>query len=189
MEELLHRAQRGDQTAFAELVRQHQNLVYTLALRILANPEDALDVSQDVFVRVWRALPRFEGRSAFSTWLYRITANICLDYLKRRKRDRHWNKNPEQFEPKEIEEECPVEEEIHQLELKDQVSQVLARMNANYRSALVLRDIYGFAYEEVASTLHISLSAAKIRIYRARLDFKSRYRALVGTKEKKHDVL
>jgi DNA-directed RNA polymerase specialized sigma24 family protein len=62
-------------------------------------------------------------------------------------------------------------------------------MNANYRSALVLRDIYGFAYEEVASTLHISLSAAKIRIYRARLDFKSRYRALVGTKEKKHDAL
>jgi RNA polymerase sigma-70 factor (ECF subfamily) len=185
---VLHLAQLGDETAFEELVRYHQNLVYTLALRILANPDDALDVSQDVFVRVWRTLPRFEGRSELSTWLYRVTANICLDSIKKHRRERE-RCTPFQEEEQPSGDEnhggdFPIEEELDRLDLKDHVDEVLWRMNDKYRSVLVLRDIYGFSYEEVATTLKISLAAAKIRIYRARLDFKSRYRQQLKKEEK-----
>jgi RNA polymerase sigma-70 factor (ECF subfamily) len=183
---ILALAQQGDEVAFAQLVRYHQNLVYTLALRILANPDDALDVSQEVFVRVWRTLPRFEGRSELSTWLYRVTANICLDTIKKRRRERERTISFQEEDGLGEEShglDFPIEEEIDKLALKDHVEQVLWRMSANYRSALVLRDIYGFSYKEVASILRISLAAAKIRIYRARLDFKSRYRAVSKKEE------
>ncbi len=184
--ELLRRARNGEEVAFEALVRKYQNLVYTLALRMLANPEDALDVSQDVFVRVWRSLSKFEGRSEFTTWLYRITANTCLDYVKRRKRDRHDSLSLHEAENAEFSAfNYPIEQELERIELRDHVQQILWKMSPNYRAVLVLRDIYGFSYEEVASILQISLSSAKIRIYRARLDFRSRYRQLEQIKSKK----
>jgi RNA polymerase sigma-70 factor (ECF subfamily) len=177
--EILKKAQKGDEEAFSQIVSEHQNLVFTVALRILANPEDALDAAQDVFLRVWKSLPKFQGRSEFTTWLYRITANICLDYIKKRKKERKVSLSwPDEQEERFPEEGLTIEEEVDRIEVKDRLEETLERMNPIYRSALVLRDIYGFSYEEISRLLKISLQATKIRIYRARLDFKSRYRKL-----------
>ncbi len=177
--EVLKRAQRGDEEAFSQIVSEHQNLVYTVALRILANPDDALDAAQDVFLRVWKSLPKFQGRSEFTTWLYRITANICLDYIKKRRKEKKvplsWSDEQEERFP---EEGLTIDDQMDRIEVKDKLEETLRMMNPIYRSALVLRDIYGFSYEEISRLLKISLQATKIRIYRARLDFKSRYRKL-----------
>jgi|YelNatPaOPRAMG01_1025707.scaffolds.fasta_scaffold01628_7 RNA polymerase sigma-70 factor (ECF subfamily) len=185
--EVLKKAQKGDEEAFAQIVSEHQNLVYTVALRILANPDDALDAAQDVFLRVWKSLPKFQGRSEFTTWLYRITANICLDYIKRRKRERRapfsWPDEQEERFPESV----TIDEEMDRIEVKDRLEEILEKMNPIYRSVLVLRDIYGFSYEEISRMLKISLQATKIRIYRARLDFKSKFHQFQGETEKEGD--
>ena len=80
--DLIRRAKEGDSSAFEELVLTHQTKVYNLALRMTGNPEDALDLSQETFIRVYKALPLFKGQSTFSTWIYSIASNICLDFLR-----------------------------------------------------------------------------------------------------------
>ena len=86
--ELIARAKAGDQGAFEQLVLDNQNRVYSLALRMLGDPEDAQDAAQEAFLNAWRALPTFKGESSFSTWVYRLTSNACIDHLRRRKRRR-----------------------------------------------------------------------------------------------------
>ena len=84
--ELIARAKAGDPGAFEQLVLDNQNRVYSLALRMLGDPEDAQDAAQEAFLNAWRALPTFKGESSFSTWVYRLTSNACIDHLRRRKR-------------------------------------------------------------------------------------------------------
>lgn len=87
-EDLVRAAAGGDQDAFAQLVRLHENKVYTLALRMCARAEDAADVAQEAFLSAWRGLPSFRGEAGFSTWLYRLTANAAIDHLRRTRRQR-----------------------------------------------------------------------------------------------------
>ena len=82
-QELASLARRGDQDAFAQLVRDNERQVYTLALRLCGNPEDAMDLAQEALLRAWSALPNFRGNSSFSTWLYRLTYNACVDFLRK----------------------------------------------------------------------------------------------------------
>ena len=84
--ELLEQAKRGSEDAFAQLVLDNQNRVYSLALRLTGDREEAADLAQEAFVRAWQGLPGFQGESSFSTWLYRLTTNVCIDYLRRQKR-------------------------------------------------------------------------------------------------------
>ena len=88
-EELVRRARQGDTEAFEALLTAHEKRVYGMALRMTGNREDAADVTQEVFLTVWRTLPSFRGESRFSSWLYRLTANACIDHLRREKR-RRW---------------------------------------------------------------------------------------------------
>ena len=171
-QELLDRARDGDESAFSELVRIHQHEVFTLALRLLGNYELAADAAQETFIRAWRALPRFRGDSALSTWLHRITVNTSWTLGRRAQR----------HSTSDLDEAILVREEPHRspesaaenAELRSRLRHAVGELPAPQRAVVVLKDIYGWSHAEVARALDISVTAAKVRLHRARRRLKDR---------------
>lgn len=167
---LIHRASRGNVEAFSELVRRHSDLVYRVALRILG-PEEAKDASQEVWVRVWRALDGFRAESAFSTWIYKITVNTCLSEL-RRERGRA---EREQGQYREILlrlEETNIGDDPEAAALgrerKDEAIRCLQELRPDHRAALVLRHLEGLSYAEISEVLEVPEGTAKGWVSRGR---------------------
>ena len=165
--ELVSRAQKGDRAAFAALVREHQDEVYTLARRLVGDHHLASDVAQEALIRAWRALPTFRGDARLSTWLYRITVNTAWT-LKARAR-RHQGVSIEDH----LEMAAPpgpdhpeVAGEI--VELRGRLRFALDRLPDSQREVVVLKDIYGWSHGEIAESMGISVTAAKVRLHRAR---------------------
>lgn len=172
--ELIDRARAGDEEAFASLVRDNEKRVYNLALRMTGNQEDALDLAQETFLNAWRGLRFFKGDSAFSTWLYRLASNACIDHLRRERRqaqavsislddegeERQTDIPDERF--------CP-ETELERQELRRAVERGLEQLSAEHRQVLVLREIHGLSYQEIGQTLDLEEGTVKSRIARARL--------------------
>ncbi|HSL93582.1 MAG TPA: sigma-70 family RNA polymerase sigma factor [Bacillota bacterium] len=177
-ETLIQRILDGDAFAFEELVERYQQKVFNIAFRMSGNQEDALDLSQESFLRAYRALHRFKGQSAFSTWLFRIVNNTCIDALRKRKRQPlvvmstdaaiETEEGEYQIEFPAPESETP-EEQAMSKELREQVQLALSRLSEEHRLALVLRDIEGYTYEEIAEMLELNIGTVKSRINRARL--------------------
>jgi len=172
-EELVRRIQQGDDAAFDRLVEICSARVYNLAFRLLGNADDAQDVAQDAFLRVYHALPRFKGNAAFSTWLYRIVVNVCQDEIKRRKR------RPMLFSVVDNEEDKPdcsslattgdtAEEALLRRERTAMLQQAIAMLPESFRLVLVLYDVQGFSYGEIAEILKINVGTVKSRLNRAR---------------------
>jgi RNA polymerase sigma-70 factor (ECF subfamily) len=158
-------ARRGDQEAFAELVRIHQHEVYTLAARIVVDRDLAGDVAQDAFVRAWRAIPRFRGDARFSTWMHRITVNTAFTHRERRKRRR--------TEPLEVANEPEAEgltpERAGDVAgMRDELQRALASLPESLRAVVVLKDVYQWTHAEIGEQLGISVTAAKVRLHRGR---------------------
>jgi RNA polymerase sigma-70 factor (ECF subfamily) len=165
--ELIGAAQAGDRSAFDELVRRTYLDTYTLAVRLTSNEEDARDVVQEAYLRAWKGIRRFRGDAQFSTWLYRITANCAASYLARRRRQRTEPFAPG-LEPVELRGEAQPEAMAESgLELEE-VSRALAELPPKLRAVVVLRDVYDLPHEAIAEELGISVSAAKVRLHRAR---------------------
>jgi len=164
VETLVERAKEGDERAFSELMRLHQRDVFKLALKLLGNYELALDASQETFIRAWRALPRFRGDSAISTWLHRITVNTSFNVSKKAKRHRTLELNDEGIE---ADGESP-EEAGERVELTERLRNALGQLAPNLRVVVVMKDLQGYSHAEVAKALSISVSAAKVRLHRAR---------------------
>ncbi len=164
--ELVARAAGGDQAAFTELVRIHQHEVYTLAARMVADRELAYDVSQEAFVRAWRAIGKFRGDAKFSTWIHRITVNTAFSHRDRRKRKRTESLDSVYQEP--VSESLSPERGGLSATMREPLAVALDALPESLRSVIVLKDVYEWSHTEIAEHLDISVTAAKVRLHRAR---------------------
>src|SRR5512134_2212359 len=166
---LIQHAQKGDQEAFAALVTEHQRYVYHLALRVLKNEEEALDLAQETFVRAWTALPNFRGQSQFRTWLYRIVTNLCYNRLPNLRRS--LNELGDDVIAEIPETASAFGDPAHGLEsreLRSYLHQAIDRLDENYRLLIALRYQNELSYEEIARMLNLPLGTVKTGLFRAR---------------------
>lgn len=168
---LLRRARSGDGAAFEEIVRIHEKTVYHLALRQLGSREDAEDAAQEVFLKAYTALGSFRGESRLSVWLYRITNNVCVDMLRRRREAVSLSAVNEDGEPLELElpdERFDPAALAERKDLREQVAAALRLLPPDAQEILLLRELGGQSYDEIAETLDLDLGTVKSRIFRAR---------------------
>ena len=166
--ELVLRCQQRDTAAMGTLVVQYQHWVYNIAYGFLGHHEDAEDIAQDVFLSVWENVGQFKFRSRFSTWLYRIVKNKCLNLIDQRKRRK--------TEPMEIDDSQPwvpvytvtPEQELLRAERKEIVHAALAKLKESYRTILILRELQELSYEEISEVLGCTLGRVKSRLHEAR---------------------
>ena len=169
VDELARRAAGGDEDAFAQLVGLHEKKVYGLALRMCGNPEDAADAAQEAFLAAWKGLPRFRGEAGFSTWLYRLTSNAAIDHLRRVKRQRGEVSLDGGGPGLDAVDDAPSPQaQAEETELREAVAEGLSMLSEDHRQALLLRELRGLSYEEIASELLVDLGTVKSRISRAR---------------------
>ncbi len=171
--ELVRRAQANDKEAYEELIRRHQQRVFAVASGILRRHEDIEDIAQQVFVKAYFSLKRFDGRAAFSTWLYRITLNECWDLLRKKK------VRPLLYESDLSEEQAqrvasaesadgPGPDIRQRLETRQRVDRLLAGLEERDRLMLILKEVEGFSIEEIAEVLDLNANTVKVRLFRAR---------------------
>lgn len=174
--ELVDRARDGDRDAFGELVRIHQHEVYTLAVRLIRDPDQASDVAQDAFVRAWRAMPGFRGDAKFSTWMHRITVNTAWTHRSKQNRVR--------LDPIEDLHQEPESSAIDPIRAGESasaaplISGALLDLSESVRAVVVLKDIYDWSHSEIAEHLDISVTAAKVRLHRGRKELRAKLSSL-----------
>lgn len=177
-EQLIRRAQQGDNGAFEELLLLHQKKVYNLCLRMSANPDDALDLSQEAFLRAWRSLGQYQFEASFSTWLFRLTSNICIDFLRRKKR-RQETSLTESYDDSDEGAELSVpdaqpgpEQQAITNETKIELARAMEQLSPEHREILQLRVIEDLQYEQIADILGVRVGTVKSQLARARLSFR-----------------
>jgi RNA polymerase sigma-70 factor (ECF subfamily) len=170
--ELVRLAKSDDKEAFELLVRRHQSRVFAVAGGILRNKEDVEDVAQQVFVKAYFSLKRFDQRAAFSTWLYKITVNECWDVLRKRKvRPLLYESDLSEEQAHEyngFSEKATVPDVSDRLEARERVEKLLVGLDERDRLMLILKEVQGFSVEEIAEILEINGNTVKVRLFRAR---------------------
>ncbi len=180
-------AQNGDQSAFGKLVQRYQKKVYSVAFSMVRNPDDAMDLSQEAFIKAYRNLSGFQGSSSFYTWLYRIVVNLGIDHLRKSRRfksvdydDKIRRKDEETFSEASI---LPSilgtnpAKALMRKELVEKMQAALDTLSPNHRTILMLREVEGMSYEEMAEVLEISKGTVMSRLHHAR---KNMQHALAG---------
>lgn len=181
----------GDTRSYELLVQRHMNHVYSLIYRIVANKEEAEDITQEVFVKVYNNMKKFEQQASFSTWLYRVATNTALDALDKIKRrpqaaarhnsgqnvDNEEETDPLHLQPSTL---AGPEESVIQAELRDCINRVLKKLNREQARLLVMRDFDDLSYDEISKMFELGLSAVKMRIHRARLAFQEVFNHFCG---------
>ncbi|RMG99975.1 MAG: sigma-70 family RNA polymerase sigma factor [Deltaproteobacteria bacterium] len=176
---LVARAQQGERGAFEALFRRHQRRVFAVALGIVRNEEDALDIVQEAFIKAYRSLPRFKGESSFFTWLYRITTNLCIDHGRRNKKHRASSFEEQRTR---IDEDGPAaergaaglrrvtspDEAVARKEIRDAFRAALDELPEIHRSVIVLRELQGMSYAEMADALGVPKGTIMSRLHHAR---------------------
>ena len=172
-QELVTRAKAGDDEAFAQLMRDNETRIYNLTLRMTGNAEDAMDLAQEAFLNAWRGLNFFKGDSAFSTWVYRLASNACIDFLRRKKRRRDVSlpmptDEEDGSRPDVPDDRFLPERELERQELRQAVADGLSQLSDEHRQVLVMRELSGLSYQEIADVLDLEAGTVKSRIARAR---------------------
>ena len=168
---LVSAARRGDMEAFETLVHLYEKRVFALTLRMCGNAEDAAEAAQEAFLAAWQGLAFFRGDSSFSTWLYRLTSNACVDLLRRE--SRHRTAAGPSLDDADLNLDVPdsmpsPQEEAERQELRREIEQGLASLSPEHREVLVLREIHQLSYDEIAETLDLDVGTVKSRISRGR---------------------
>jgi RNA polymerase sigma-70 factor (ECF subfamily) len=183
--DLVQAAQRGDQQAFRRLVERYQRRVFQLAVGMVKDADEAMDIAQETFVRVHRYLPSFKGDSSFFTWTYRIAVNLCLDAGRRRGRS-----EAVEFDERQAEVEAAMDPPSAALagpqrtalnrELAGKMEEALASLSENHRAILLLREVEGLSYEELSRALGIRKGTVMSRLFHARLKMQRKLREYLG---------
>mgnify|MGYP005758683759 CR=1 FL=1 len=176
---LIKSALKGDMQSFEELIYQYEKKVYNVALRVFKNPEDAKDISQDVFIKIYKNLDKFDNKSSFSTWIYRITTNTCIDELRKRKGketvsiDNDIEDDEGRFKREFADNEPTPEEKVISKEGESEIIKSMNTLSDEHRTIIVMRDIEGLSYTEISEIIGVSIGTVKSRISRARLQLKN----------------
>ena len=177
---LIQRCQQGDRTAYEHIFLKYKDMVYNVAYGMLSNMENAEDMTQEVFLHVFEKISQFRFKSSFSTWLYRIIVNMCLnERRKRQKRDLNTADLKGHYELMRSPVNTP-EDELLKKERLSQVQQALATLKDAHRTILVLREMEGLSYEELATVLKCSTGRVKSRLHEARMELRRRVQRLEG---------
>ncbi|SET75892.1 RNA polymerase, sigma-24 subunit, RpoE [Natronincola peptidivorans] len=172
---LIVKAKNGDIESFELLISAYQKRAFNIAYRVLGNIEDANDVTQEALIKVYKSIHNFKGNSSFSTWLYSIVNNACIDFIRKNKKVKllYIDKQEEDGYQKEIPDEINTPECLFEKnEVKRMIHDAINQLNYEQRTIIVLRDIQGFSYQEIGEILNISEGTVKSRINRARNNLK-----------------
>ncbi len=170
---LIKKCSKGNIDAFEQLIEKYEKKAYNIALRILKNPDDAMDISQEAFIKVFKSIKTFKQESSFSTWLYRIVTNTCMDFLRKNSNKVYSIDSPIQTDEgdfsREIEDKSNSTEELFERKMtKELVHKSIDKLEHEHRIIVILRDIEGFSYKEIAKILNCTLGTVKSRLSRAR---------------------
>ncbi len=173
---LVTRAQQGDLRAYDELVTRHRARIFAMIRNMIHQEADAWDLSQEVFIKAWNALPRFEAKARFSTWIYRIAHNVVYDWTRKRRIESAGELNDEIFERERIDSastttpygaDSPDDSMAHG-ELRAKIEAALAKLSPEHREAVLLKDVQGLSYKEIADVMSCSLGTVMSRLFYAR---------------------
>lgn len=171
--ELVRAAQKGDSSAFEELVARHRDRIYGRAFSMMRNEEAALDLSQEAWVKGWQRLKQFQGESSFTTWMTRIVINLCLDELRKLKRQRAESIEEMDEDSGGVERQMPAitinpTERLERGELRQRIDQAMAQLSYEHRTVLVLHEFEEMEYKEIAKAMECSIGTVMSRLFYAR---------------------
>jgi RNA polymerase sigma-70 factor (ECF subfamily) len=173
---LVARAQGGDLKSYDALITRHRGKIFAMIRNMIHQEADAWDLSQEVFIKAWQALPRFEAKARFSTWLYRIAHNVVYDFTRKRKIESAGELNDEIFNSDRIDPaavatpgtaQAPDESMVHG-ELRAKIEAALAKISAEHREVVILKDVQGLSYKEIADAMDCTLGTVMSRLFYAR---------------------
>src|SRR6266567_8711240 len=172
-EKLVRGAQKGDMVAFEELVARHRDKIYARAFSMMRNEDEALDLSQEAWVKGWQRLKQFQGEASFLTWMTRIVINLCLDQLRKHKRQRAESIEQLDEELGGVERQMPVvtpnpTERLERGELRQRIDEALARLSHEHRTVLILHEFEELEYKEIARRMQCSIGTVMSRLFYAR---------------------
>lgn len=177
--QLLSRAKNGDMAAFEQLILEHEKIVYNVALRMMNHREDADDIAQEVFIKAFRSIGNFDERATFSTWIYRITVNTCIDEMRKRKGKQNFSLDSEiedeegSFKQQIADKGETPEESLLRQEGQSEIVEALRTLSEDHKMVVILRDVQGLSYDEVAEATGTSLGTVKSRLSRGRNQLKA----------------
>ncbi|MCT4543996.1 MAG: sigma-70 family RNA polymerase sigma factor [Vallitalea sp.] len=176
---IIKKAKKGDSAAFEKLIIKYEKKVYNIAYQMFGNEHDAYDISQDVFIKVYTSLDNFNYKSSFSTWIHRIAVNKCIDEYRKRKKTNKNESIDDSFEQEDgiiqkqfVDKGLTPEETALKNETISFVRESINELKEEHKIIIILRDIKGYSYDEIADILDVSIGTVKSRISRARLNLK-----------------